>query len=434
MAQLAAPVISVVTTFMQDLDDEQALVDGNEAVGGARGLREESAVGPVAGGGNGFSADKSRQENQEIASSSAPHQIHVGTLSLSVVIDIGRDLAEVLLQHNFEGYALTILRECEEIGKMHGLDPTLTFSIHARACEVSLCVYDLLLQSKGVETIRTSPKPPRDPASRVATPAVEGAGMCWTSLLSPSPQSQILQSPLHSSRASSVVPPDPLPLSTSTSMSSCVAPVASSSSARSSKQQPSSSLSPRSSRFPPIPGAVRIQGGNDSLLNSAAQRGSSSSVDGISVNDSSTRNAPFILDASNISVPSRSSTASFGSDSAMSGTEPFPDYLQSTAEGSQSLGQSQSRSQGHSQQLTTMDPLSFRLNDLLENAKRSIDGAIAIHDRLHDRDIVEPCTFSPLLEMLAEVYERAGEEPQALTHLMHAEVVCERSLGVEMMQ
>ncbi len=56
--------------------------------------------------------------------------------------------------------------------------------------------------------------------------------------------------------------------------------------------------------------------------------------------------------------------------------------------------------------------------------------ALSLHDSIYARDIVEPCTLAPLLELLAEGAERQGLLPHALSIMKYAQRVCERTLGV----
>ena len=56
--------------------------------------------------------------------------------------------------------------------------------------------------------------------------------------------------------------------------------------------------------------------------------------------------------------------------------------------------------------------------------------ALSLHDSIYARDIVEPCTLAPLLELLAEGAERQGLLQHALSMMRYAQRVCERTLGV----
>lgn len=75
------------------------------------------------------------------------------------------------------------------------------------------------------------------------------------------------------------------------------------------------------------------------------------------------------------------------------------------------------------------DGMNKRLDDLLLDCYNQLQRALELMKKMHDRDIVEPCTMFPVLDLIAEVQERHGDYVDALTVMKHAYVVSCRSLG-----
>jgi hypothetical protein len=69
-----------------------------------------------------------------------------------------------------------------------------------------------------------------------------------------------------------------------------------------------------------------------------------------------------------------------------------------------------------------------RLN-ALRIGTSAADCAVRLHRELHSRDVVDPCTLAPLLEISAEWRERAGRIRDALHMLQEAELISSRTLG-----
>lgn len=84
---------------------------------------------------------------------------HTNEISLLVnsVVDIGRDLVEVLIKHQFEGFALTILCECV---MLDGVDEYTMLTLYVRIAELVLFLYDYLNKRKAKETTRSTYGPP----------------------------------------------------------------------------------------------------------------------------------------------------------------------------------------------------------------------------------------------------------------------------------
>ena len=87
------------------------------------------------------------------------------------------------------------------------------------------------------------------------------------------------------------------------------------------------------------------------------------------------------------------------------------------------------------------------LTTLLLDNMHLLHYSLSLHDSIHSRDVVEPCTLAPLLELLAEGRlthspthslthslthegaERQGLLQHALALMRYAQRVCERTLG-----
>ena len=70
-----------------------------------------------------------------------------------------------------------------------------------------------------------------------------------------------------------------------------------------------------------------------------------------------------------------------------------------------------------------------RLDELLFDCYNQLQRALNLMNKMHERDIVEPCTIFPILDLLGEVSERHGDFVDSLTAMKHAYVVSCRSLG-----
>ena len=75
------------------------------------------------------------------------------------------------------------------------------------------------------------------------------------------------------------------------------------------------------------------------------------------------------------------------------------------------------------------DAMNQRLDALLFDCYNQLQKALELMRAMHERDIVEPCTIFPILDLLGEVSERHGDYVDALTVMKHAYVVSCRSLG-----
>ena len=76
----------------------------------------------------------------------------------------------------------------------------------------------------------------------------------------------------------------------------------------------------------------------------------------------------------------------------------------------------------------TRDP-ALKLQALLADCMLMLRRALTLHSIIYRDDIVEPCTLSPLLELLGDVAERQGLLLQSLDLMNYAHIVCCRTLG-----
>ena len=75
------------------------------------------------------------------------------------------------------------------------------------------------------------------------------------------------------------------------------------------------------------------------------------------------------------------------------------------------------------------DAMNQRLDSLLLDCYNYLQRALALMNTMHERDIVEPCTIFPILDLIGEMSERHGDFVDALTVMKHAYVISCRSLG-----